>query len=174
MFLRQKKYPCFANLFFIGAFALTSSFAFAGPFDGVSLPSFAGEKSFSMAEVAKQDLTVIQFWAQWCGACKKNIKDIYAAQTKIPFKFIAVNVDDSKKDADDFFANQAKKPTVTPFKKDAYYDADKKLLQQLKATSLPTIVVVDKSGKILGKLKGRLKKKKLVSLAEMLSKGLAK
>jgi thiol-disulfide isomerase/thioredoxin len=151
------------------AVVLMSSPCFAGALEGLSLPAFAQGEAFSSSTVAKQERTLVQFWAQWCGSCKKNIKDIYALQGKHNFKFAAVNVDEEKKDADNFFTAQLKKRTAPPFKQDSYYDVDKKLLNKLGVRGLPTILVLDRSGKILGTVKKRLNPKRIAELEKLLT-----
>ncbi len=171
-----KKSSWVLNFLFLGGFVLSSSFASAKPFEGLSLPSFNDGEVFDSAKLAAQDITVVQFWADWCGACKKNIKDIYAVQSDVPFKFVAANVNEDKSSADKFFVKQEakrkakKKTTIPAFKKDAYYDTNKKLKDQLKAKTLPTIVVLDKDGTELGRLTKRLTTTKIKEFRAILAK----
>jgi|GEM_PF-6487570 len=160
----------FLRCFVFAACVSTSSLALSNSLEGISMPSFAGGSPFTAETLANAELTVVQFWAHWCTNCKKNVKDIYELQKEIPFQFVAASVDDEKSDADSFFAKEAENPKYALFQKDAYYDVNKALQQKLKARSLPTIIVLDRQGNIVGKkIKGKLNSSRKDKLREILT-----
>jgi len=88
---------------------------------------------------------LIDFWASWCGPCKKEIPMLMQlAETykdKIDFRFISL-------DANDKEADWLKAIRATNFKGDHYMVQDKALIDFAKIKGIPRYLVIDKDGKL--------------------------
>ena len=97
---------------------------------------------------ANGKVTVLNFWATWCGPCKNeldNIAELYEDWTDdYNVEVIAVSTDDSK-------TVGRVKPTVNakdwPYK--VWLDTNGELKRALGGTTVPFTVVIDTEGKIV-------------------------
>jgi len=122
----------------------------------------AGGTAVTLAEVVNGKVAVIDLWATWCTACRevsKNVELLAEAHKGKAFVAIGLDVGEERSIVSAFFDGQ-------PAKIPIYLDSQFKVADALGARELPTVLVVDKSGKI------RLVKKKVdsdvLSLVEQL------
>jgi thiol-disulfide isomerase/thioredoxin len=97
----------------------------------------------------KGKTVVMDFWATWCGPCRvqhpmiEKIKARYEKSASVVF--LSVDADDDHS-------------LVTPFLKDMKWNGpvffDSGLSHLLSVTAIPTVIVVDKSGKISSRMSG--------------------
>jgi len=95
-------------------------------------------------------VTVINFWATWCAACKVELKEM-EEQFKVfaddqDFHAAYVSLDKDPKKAVEWFGNNLKDPTQ--MLKSLYSDASFQSAEKLKVDSFPMTFVIDKSGKV--------------------------
>jgi len=87
----------------------------------------------------------IDFWASWCGPCKKEIPILMQLaeqyRDKIDFRFISLDANDKEVD-------WLKAIKTTNFKGEHYMIQDKLLTDFAKITSIPRYLVIDKDGKL--------------------------
>ncbi len=93
-------------------------------------------------------ITVISFWATWCGPCKKELKNINEYleewQDLYNMQLVAVSTDDSR--------NTVK---VKPFVNgqgwtfDVLLDVNQDLMRALNAPNVPFTVIIDQNGNIV-------------------------
>lgn len=122
----------------------------------------ASGASVTLAEVVNGKVAVIDLWATWCTACRdvsKNVELLAEAHKGKPFVAVGLDVGEERSVVGAFFDGQPPKFPI-------YLDSQFKVADALGARELPTILVVDKNGKI------RLVKKKVdsdvLSLVEQL------
>ncbi|WP_404842682.1 TlpA disulfide reductase family protein [Colwellia sp. Bg11-12] len=93
----------------------------------------------------KGKVIYLDFWASWCGPCRKsfpwmnNIQDKYQQQGLV---IISVNVDNNKALADKFLAEIPANFTV-------FYDPKGKVARQFKLKGMPSSYIIDRSGKVV-------------------------
>jgi cytochrome c biogenesis protein CcmG, thiol:disulfide interchange protein DsbE len=128
------------------SFVLTS-FTADKKFPAIRIKSLDGKVVDLQNSFSKNKLTVISYWATWCGPCKKEldaIHDLYPTWKKMGVELVAVTIDD---------AQQLNKVNGIVAQKGWNYsilsDINKESLQKLNFQNIPQTFVVDKSGNIL-------------------------
>ncbi|MDD4970197.1 MAG: TlpA disulfide reductase family protein [Paludibacter sp.] len=124
--------------------------AVGSKFIDIKLPGIAGDSIALSDLVGKTDFVLVDFWASWCGPCMQflpELQSFYAKHKGASLEILGVSLDDSK---------EAWTSTVASKK------INWKLVSDLKGwkcagsrayavNSIPATVLIDKSGKIVGK-----------------------
>jgi thiol-disulfide isomerase/thioredoxin len=118
-----------------------------------ALPALSSTTTFA-GDTSKNNLTVIQFWASWCTGCGTvmgQMTDILKKNKKLGY--VSVSLDETKDVAMKFFTNKEEKAKgALPV---SYLDASGASFAEPNGVeSLPYLLVVDKSGAVLRRIKG--------------------
>ncbi len=116
-------------------------------------PLESGGAAKPLAEVVSGKVAVIDLWATWCTACRdvsKNVELLAEAHRGKPFMAVGLDVGEERDVVSAFFGAEQPKIPI-------YLDTKFRVADALDARELPTILVVDRDGKI------RLVKKKVDS-----------
>ncbi|MGE3974518.1 MAG: redoxin family protein [Bdellovibrionales bacterium] len=112
----------------------------------VKIKNLAGTEETSFIDLLKtHDLTIVDFWASWCGPCTEAMPFLDQLHSKLKDKkvqVLGVNVDDKSTDPDvKELASKVKFPLL--------FDEGKKLSQEAGVVTMPTTYILDKKGTIL-------------------------
>ncbi len=134
------------SIFAIFPFIFFSEAAFAGKLPDFRLKNL-DNKTVAYSQLKGKKITVIDFWATWCKPCVRSIPKLvklHAQYQKDGVEFIGINVDGTR--------NLSK---VRPFSHSlniAYpvlLDLNNELMNKLKVTAMPTIIIVDANDEIV-------------------------
>ncbi len=150
---------------------LLSAESIAAP---ASLPQDMMLKKLRGGNIRTADLNnkpaVIEFWASWCTSCGESMQTLGGwAKKQKGLKFVAVSVDNTIEEARDFFKEPGN-ASLKPLQLFAAYDDEAKLAAAVKAPSLPATIVVDKDGKVVLMLTGKVDEAKIKKIELALKK----
>ena len=110
-------------------------------FDLQALANSGGESTIKLSDY-RGKVVYIDFWASWCGPCRKSLPDLNDIRAKYAdqdFEVIAINVDKDKADAMKFLD---KYPVDYPIA----MDPSGKTAEQYELKGMPNAFLVDKKG----------------------------
>lgn len=128
----------------------------------INLPSVDG-KELKLSSL-RGKIVLIDFWASWCGPCRKEMPNVVKAYAKFKtkgFEIFGVSLDDNKDRWVEAIAKDGITwPQVSDLKK---WDGD--VVRNYNITGIPFTVLLDKEGKIIAKnLRGEELEKKLAEV----------
>lgn len=123
-------------------------------FKGGTAPELYGHelngKTFS-GDLKKNKLTLINFWASWCGPCRAEIPDlkkIYQSFNKDGFNIISVSIDE---DPHAWETASKKEQLPWPNISEAVDQSDSKNIENFVVKEIPMNYLVDANGKIINR-----------------------
>ncbi len=139
----------FKKVLFLSSFFILSSFnsPLVKKFPTLELKSLEGQ-NISLSQIfSKNQYTVIDLWATWCGPCKKELdalKTYYDEWKKQGVEVVAITIDDSQQ------INKVK-PMIQQkgWKYTILSDVNKLSQNKLGYSAIPMTYIVNKSGDIV-------------------------
>ena len=121
-----------------------------GPAPDVKFTNGAGEK-ITLADF-KGRVVLVNFWATWCAPCIKEMPSLDKLQAKLggdDFQVVAVNEDRGGAKIAGPFLKKLGTPNIAIF-----VDDKMKLMRALKVRGMPTSFLLNREGRVVGKLAG--------------------
>jgi len=125
----------------------------AWPLDaGAAAPELAlpGLKDTVNLAALKGKVVYVDFWASWCGPCKKTFPFMNELQAKYRaqgFEVLAVNLDAKRDDADKFLAEVPAQFTVA-------FDAKGDSAKRFEVKGMPSSYLIGRDGRVIAAHKG--------------------
>lgn len=123
--------------------------------DDFSLPTPAGEQLSIMDIVSQHKLTILDFWASWCGPCRQempNMVDLYKQYQPKGLAIIGISLDSDRT----AWTNAIKDMGLTWTHVSDLKGWQSAAAVQFNVTSIPQVILLDQQGVIVGKnLRGR-------------------
>ncbi len=135
----------FTSILTIFALILSVTAFGAEPKYKFNLKSLSGEKT--VLKDYKGKITVVNFWASWCGPCEKEMKHLNKIQKKFVDENVAVlgvNVDNKKKLAKQHLRGLKKRPLYP-----ILFDKKNKATTNFDVTAIPSTYIFGPKGKLL-------------------------
>lgn len=110
------------------------------PAPDFTLKSLSG-KNLKLSEYAG-NVVMLNFWASWCGPCRKEMPLLNALQKKyeaLGFVILGINVEQELKLAKSFLAD-------TPVDFPVLFDSSNAVSQAYDVIAMPTTILIDRSG----------------------------
>jgi len=95
-------------------------------------------------DTLKGKIIYLDFWASWCGPCRKSfpwMNEIQAKYEKDGFVVLAINLDKKRKHADEFLAETPANFTIA-------FDPSGKTADDYQVMGMPTSYIIDRTGEI--------------------------
>jgi thiol-disulfide isomerase/thioredoxin len=129
---------------------------YASDAPGFTLP---GQNKTIQLSKYKGKVVYLDFWASWCEPCKRSFPWMNQLQEQYGedgFEIVAVNLDESRKDAEAFLNKM-------PAKFDVAFDKSGKTAEAYNLKAMPSSFLIDRDGKLVHKSLGyRAEEKKIL------------
>ena len=143
------------------AIAVVAMYSFASPSFAQKAPGFSlpgQNKTIQLAQY-KGKVVYLDFWASWCEPCKRSfpwMNELQSIYGDDGFRIIAVNLDESRKDANEFLKKM-------PAKFDIAFDKSGKTAEAYRLKAMPSSFLIDRKGNLVHKSLGyRAEEKKIL------------
>jgi peroxiredoxin len=122
--------------------ASTATAELSGQAPNFSLKSRSGD-TVALADL-KGDVVMINFWATWCGPCRKEMPHLDALHRRykdLGFTLLGLNVEDNEKGALKFLQE-------TPVSFEILFDPANRVSALYDVVAMPTTIMVDRNGNV--------------------------
>lgn len=134
------------------------------PAPGFDLPRLDGDGRISLADQPGKPV-ILNFWASWCGPCRKEMPVIQEFATQTPgVRVVGLAVSDAPADSRAFA-----RETGIDF--ELGIDRDGSVANRYSATGLPVTVVIDSAGQVVSTWFGEITRPALDAFAAQLGVG---
>ncbi len=119
-------------------------------FSDFELKDLISEKNIKLSEAIKGKVGFINFWAEWCAPCKKEMPDLVRIQKELKDDVVIISVATGVKKLN--VLNKLIKKFKLNFP--ALYDENSKVAKNYKIKKLPTSFIINREGNIINSFSG--------------------
>ncbi len=127
-----------------------ASFPVGSKVESFSLPDISGTQTELSTLTSGKQVTIINFWATWCGPCRAEMPELiemYNLHKDKGLQVVGVNVDEDEEVLDNFLKEH---PLPFPILKDSH----SRLLRKYRIQGIPATVVVDDHSRVIESYSG--------------------
>ena len=106
---------------------------------GQKAPALVVEKWISPQPSTQGKFVLIDFWATWCGPCRKGIPELNAFQQKYKDRLVVIGISDES-------AEQVKKFASPKINYSSAIDTQGRTKKKLEVEGIPHVIVIDPRG----------------------------
>ena len=141
--MRQNRTRALATIVLTGLAALLAHPAAAQIKTGDPFPDFASFQLQGKMPAIQGKVVLVDFWASWCGPCKKSFPVMNGLQKKYGDRIVivAVNVDETQAGMQSFLEK-------VPVEFAVLWDAKQSLVNKVDVHTMPSSFLLDRSGKV--------------------------
>lgn len=118
------------------------------PFKDLTMENTEGQSVSIEAEIEKHELTIIDFWASWCGPCRRampTVVELYAKYKDRGLGIIGISLDNDKSD----WIKAIKALNITWTQVSDLKGWENAAARKFEINAIPHMMVVDKNGRII-------------------------
>ena len=105
---------------------------------------------------------IVQFWASWCVGCRKNMDIVLESSKQQGLPFFMVSMDEDPAAARNYL--QRAGASSDQLQSITLVDTKQEIATALKITAVPTLLLIDRDGKIAGRIVGHTTPAEIKSL----------
>ena len=130
----------------------------------IQLNYFNKDGYFDTKEISNSKFTLLNFWASWCGPCRKEHKHLMELSVNSKLKIIGVNFKDEKKNAIKFLSEMGNPFSILTT------DFDGKKSVNFGIYGIPETILINEDLKILKKYVGPIDTKDVREIKKIINK----
>ncbi len=131
------------------------------------LPTVEGEDELSLADLSGK-VVVVNFWASWCGPCRREQPDLNVAHEQLAGEdvaFLGVDLQDSRANAQ-AHVREFDIPYPSLFDPDSSYAAG---FQGISPQAIPSTFLIDRQGRVAARLFGTTSAEELAAVVPVVA-----